>query len=125
MNQKLHEAVTALSGLSGVNAATITAAAEKFICLLSSRWEHICDVALSEENEGTIAVGFSIKLDMGAPTPRGEVTLSFSQRARDGVTFTVEDPNQLPMPLSDASGPYRPARPARRRPTTAPSTATE
>lgn len=99
--RKMREAVKEYCGKTGVNAATLGTVTEKFVGLLTARWEHICDVALAEENEGRVNVGLRISFDMTHKTPVGSLTLSFSQRTRDESTFAVEDPDQATLPFAE------------------------
>lgn len=102
--KKLREAVAEISGKTGVNAATIAAVTEKFVALLSSRFEHICDVALADENEGKVVIGLTVRFDMTHKAPVGTVTLGFSQRTKDEAAFQVEDPEQMNIPFAQAVG---------------------
>ena len=129
--RKLREAVADYCEKGGVNAATISAVTEKMVGLLSSRWEHICDLALAVENEGKVNVGFRLSFDMTRKTPVGMITLSFAQRTRDEANFIVEDPDQPTLPFQEpirpavppaaASNPPRRTRPSRRRSPEAPA----
>ena len=100
MSEKLHSAVQEISGLTGLNAATLASVTQKFVTQLAARWEHICDVALSEENEGKVNVGFAVKFDMTHKVPVGVTRLSFATRVCDEDTFSVEDPDQMAIPLA-------------------------
>jgi len=100
MSEKLHSAVQEISGLTGLNAATLASVTQKFVTQLAARWEHICDVALSEENEGKVNVGFAVKFDMTHKVPVGVTRLSFATRVCDEDTFSVEDPDQMTIPLA-------------------------
>lgn len=101
----LRKAVADYCEKTGVNAATISVVTEKIVGLIASRWEHICDVALGEENEGKVNVGLRVNFDMSHKTPVGTVTLAFSQRTQDDCAFQVEDPNQPGLPFSEAVRP--------------------
>jgi hypothetical protein len=98
----LHEAIKGFTGKTGSNAASICTVGTKFIGMLATRWQHICDVALAEENEGKVNVGFVIKFDMTHKMPAGAVRLSFVQRTKDEDEFHVEDPAQPNLPFADA-----------------------
>ena len=97
---KLSEAVAEYSGKTGVNAAAIVAITEKFVGLLASRWEHICDAAHDDENNGKISLSCPIALDFTHKTPVGVICLRFTpQKINDDATFQTPDPDQTEMPL--------------------------
>jgi hypothetical protein len=100
----LHEAVERYSGKAGMNAATIGTVTQKIIGLLSSRWEHICDVAMDEPNGGQVNVCFTIHFDMTRKAPCGKVLISFTQRTKDEADFQVDDPTQTSLPFAQAVG---------------------
>ena len=118
--QKLKEAVTELTEKTGVNLATITTVSAKFIRMIAGRFDHICDVAMAEENEGCVSVGFRVTFDMTRKTPVGKVTLAFVQRTQDEAEFQVPDPEQATLAFggSPSASPAREESPPRRsRPT--------
>lgn len=105
-SQRLREAVVAFSGKNGLHAVTIATVAEKFIGLLAARWEHICDVAMAEESNGQVCIGFRVSFDMTCKAPVGNVCLSFAQRTKEEAEFAVDDPEQARFPFNE---PERPA----------------
>lgn len=109
----LHDAVEAYCEKRGINAKTIATVVEKFTGHLSSRWEHLCDAAHSEDNGGKISFSFKIDMDLNGKSPVGHVQFSFTpEKIKDASDFDVGDPNQTDLPLDGGVNP--PATPARR-----------
>jgi len=100
--QALRRSIALYSERSGVSAATISVIAEKFIGLLAGRWEHLCDVALADECDGKVNVGFTLRLDITHKVPVGTLCMSFSLRTKDETSFEVDDPNQGTLPFDQA-----------------------
>jgi hypothetical protein len=119
----LRKAVTDYCEKTGVNAATISVVTEKFVGMLAARWEHICDVAIADENGGKVKVGFGINFDMTHKVPVGTMAMSFSQVTKDDCNFQVDDPNQPALPFAEAVRQQRPATPrTQAQPSSGPST---
>lgn len=111
--KSLHDAVEAYCEKRGINAKTIATVVEKFTGHLSSRWEHLCDAAHSEDNGGKISFSFKIDMDLNGKSPVGHVQFSFTpEKIKDASYFDVGDPNQTEMQLDGGANP--PATPARR-----------
>jgi len=100
--QALRRSIALYSERSGVSAATISVIAEKFIGLLAGRWEHLCDVALADECDGKVNVGFTLRLDITNKVPVGTLCMSFSLRTKDETSFQVDDPNQGTLPFAES-----------------------
>ncbi len=96
----IREAVKNFSGLTGVNAATISLITEKFVGLIAGRWDHLCDVAIAEDAGGKVNVGFSLGLDMTHKCPVGKLSMSFALRTKDDTEFQVDDPSQGTLPFA-------------------------
>ncbi len=105
--KKFHAAVEEFCGHEGINATTIATITEKFVGLLSARWQQICDAAMDEENNGKLSLGIPVQLDFTHRVPVGSVSLKFTpQRVNDGTTFQVEDPDQKQLPFQGDDKPH-------------------
>lgn len=112
---KLREAIAEFSEKKGVNAVIISLVTEKFVGLLAARFEHICDSAYDEDNDGKISVGVRMSLDLSRKVPCGKVTLRFIPKSvSDDADWHGEDPDQVRLPLEGGT----PAPGRRRRRTT-------
>lgn len=121
----LRDALVAFSGKQGVNAQTIAMLGEQFASAVTKRWDHICDVALSEDSGGKVDVVFKTSLDLSGQAPTGQSTLTFTQVMRDDWNFAVARSTNQEVTFEEAIGrratQFPPAPPAPALPVAAPT----
>jgi hypothetical protein len=90
---------TSPTGFDGVDDALIKAAVVQFRHLLCANFTRFKNVAIDSKGEkGSLSV--SVKFCFAGKNPTVGTRASFSQRHADETeTETVEDPNQLPLPM--------------------------